>query len=79
VSQNEISVLSWRVTRGIPSGVHIWFDPERESVRLFRVPTSEQRCLGNHLHDGLAGEEEEVEVDNFGSVSGPESEGELPF
>ncbi len=41
----EVMICNWRVTRGIPSGLHIWFDPSVESVRLFRVPTSEQRSF----------------------------------
>ena len=42
---NEKMICTWRVTRGIPSGLHIWFDPEVESVRLYRIPTSEQRSF----------------------------------
>ena len=66
---NEISVLSWRVTRGIPGGVHVWFDPTRESVRLFRVPTDEQQELGTTLHSELAEGEDGSYLDKVGSVS----------
>jgi len=45
----EKLICNWRVTRGVPSGMHIWFDPNVESVKLFRVPTREQQPL---LRDG---------------------------
>ena len=41
----EKMICRWRVTRGVPSGVHVWFDPNVESVRLYRVPTSEQQSV----------------------------------
>ncbi len=34
----ELMIRNWRVTRGIPGGAHVWFDPNCEVVRLFRIP-----------------------------------------
>ena len=68
--ENEISVLNWRMGRGIPSGVHIWFDPSCESVRLFRVPSSVQvRALQEELEE-VAGRGEPGYLDKVDSVSG---------
>ena len=74
--ENEISILRWRVGRGIPSGVHVWFDPDVESVRLFRVPTREQQAVGRDLHLGVDRGAEEGYLDKVGSVSVSESEAE---
>ncbi len=65
---DEITVLSWRMTRGVPGGVHIWFDPTRESVRLFRVPTSEQRSSGEALHVGVDSQGGSGELDKVVSM-----------
>ena len=34
----EMVIRNWRITRGIPSGSHMWFDPSCEYVKLFRIP-----------------------------------------
>ncbi len=31
----ELTVRSWRITRGVPLGAHCWFDPSCEIVRIF--------------------------------------------
>ena len=49
----EKMICNWRVSRGVPSGMHVWFDPTCESVRLFRVPTSEQQPLSDVPGDSL--------------------------
>ena len=75
--ESEISVRLWRMTRGIPGGCHIWFDPAVESVRLFRVPTSEQRSLSERLHyEGVDSRDSGNQVDNMVSVRELEGEGE---
>ena len=43
MSQLEMIIRGWRVTRGIPSGAHVWFDPKCENVKLYRVPLHDQR------------------------------------
>ena len=47
----EKMICNWRVTSGVPSGLHVWFDPNCESVRLFRVPTGDQQ---SYLHEDSA-------------------------
>ena len=44
--EDEIMICNWRVTDGVPSGVHVWFDPRTESVRLYRVPTLVKQSVG---------------------------------
>jgi len=39
----DIVIRNWRITRGIPSGLHVWFDPSCESVSLHRIPLHDQR------------------------------------
>ncbi len=39
----ELVIRCWRITRGIPGGSHIWFDPKCEAVKLYRIPPSEQQ------------------------------------
>jgi len=73
----EIVVRTWRVTRGIPGGVHVWFDPAVESVRLFRTPTSEQRSLAAQVRASVDGGDPEDYLDKVGSVSVSETEAEL--
>ena len=34
----EKILSSWRVTKGDPSGFHVWFDPATEHVRLYHGP-----------------------------------------
>ena len=72
----EVVISMWRMSRGIPSGAHIWFDPTVESVRLFRVPTAEQRSLNEQLLERVDSREEEVDLDKVGSVSAGEDEDE---
>ena len=76
MNELEIPLRSWRVTSALPSGFYVWFDPARESLRLYRIPTSEQR-----RDPTRAGEVDEGGgpgyLDKVDSVSGPESEAEL--
>ena len=71
----ELMICNWRVTRGVPSGVHVWFDPSIESVRLYRVPTSEQQSCDNGF-DALDAGVGPGYLDKVVSVSAPESEAE---
>ena len=70
---DEMPVRSWRITRGIPRGVHVWIDPSIESIRLFRAPTSGYwRSYGNQ--EGLAEREEREYLDKVSSVSAAKDE-----
>jgi len=42
----ELVVRNWRITRGIPGGCHLWFDPSVEAVRLYRIPPSDSDEVG---------------------------------
>ncbi len=70
----EISVLAWRVGAGDPSGVHVWFDPYRESVRLFRTPTPDSDACRADLTSGVDTGGPGNQVDSVVSVSALESE-----
>ncbi len=40
----EIVLRSWRVSDGDPSGLHVWFDPTTEIVKIYPLePSSETR------------------------------------
>ncbi len=41
----EKMICNWRITRGVPSGLHVWFDPNVESVKLYRVATRDQQLV----------------------------------
>jgi len=48
----EVTVRMWRMTRGIPGGQHVWFDPSEEYVRLFRrIPSRD----GDGVEDSSEG------------------------
>ncbi len=66
--QLEIPIRMWRMTRGIPSGSHVWFDESRESVKLYRIPPPDGEVA---LEDdgGVALEGESGYLDKVGSVS----------
>ncbi len=53
---HELIVRNWRVSKGDPSGAHVWFDPGKELVRLFRLPP----------HDSEAATEDHAGVDKPG-------------
>ena len=33
----RLVLRSWRVTEALPSGLFVWFDPEREAVELYEL------------------------------------------
>ena len=71
----EIVVRNWRITRGIPGGSHVWFDPACELVRLYRIPLLDQRrdpSEGRSL-EGLEGKGDSGYLDKVVSVSASES------
>ncbi len=68
----EIPVRNWRVTRGIPSGAHVWFDPEREAIRLYSTSVSEPETSLSALGVDMGAIRRYL--DRVVSVSGLESE-----
>ena len=67
----EMVIRTWRLTRGIPAGSHIWFDPSCETVRLYRTPPRD----GNVVADVAAWVDREREfgyLDKVVSVSASE-------
>ena len=66
--ETEIVICNWRVTRGVPSGLHVWFDPGCEMPKLHRIPLDEQRR--DPADDaGVDKEEGSGYLDKVGSVS----------
>ena len=43
----ELDIRNWRVTQALPSGLHVFFDPTRECVKLFRLSPAEQPQLSS--------------------------------
>ncbi len=76
MADHEKIICNWRVTRGIPSGLHLWFDPEVESVRLYRVPTRDQQLLSGGSLDTLDAGVGPGYLDKVVSVRADEGEGE---
>jgi len=67
----ELVIRNWRVSEGIPSGVHVWFDPSCESVRLFRSSPPDSPLLKpeHQVRDDVAEGEVSSYLDKVGSVS----------
>ena len=48
-------IRQWRVSRALPSGLQVWFDPEVETIKLFALePSPEARVA-----DALEGDDQE--------------------
>ena len=67
----EILVRAWRVTRGEPSGSHLWFDPSTEFVRLFRLPPPDGEDGLSELEVAEGGESAYLDKVSSVSVSEP--------
>ncbi len=59
MKEGEKVIRNWRMQLGKPFGIHLWFDPSVESVRLLAVP-SNFICVSDA--------ESEKEVDNQGQL-----------
>ena len=33
----RLLIRQWRVSKGSPSGLHVWFDPKLETIKLFEL------------------------------------------
>ena len=67
----ELVIRMWRVTRGVPSGSHVWFDPSCEAVKLYRIPLHEQQ-QATRSDEGLADRGENGELDRVVSMGASE-------
>ena len=52
----RLILRAWRVSEADPSGAHVWFDPEREEVRLYELDpqteTGVRKCSeGDDLYE----------------------------
>ena len=67
----ELAIRNWRMSVGIPHGVHLWFDPSVESVRLFRSSPADSALLKaeESVRDAVAEGEDSGYLDRVGSVS----------
>ena len=72
----EKMVCAWRVSRALPSGMQVWFDPETEVVKLYRLPLTSDQAGVDRAHQlaVLAQEGEIGYLDKVASVSGSEVE-----
>jgi len=62
-------IRSWRVSQGEPNGLHVWFDPAEEVVRLYSLKgTPEERSEGVDMGSEIP------YLDSVVSVSGSEAE-----
>ena len=73
----ELVIRNWRVTEALPSGLHVFFDPSRECVKLFRLHPDEQPPLNSESGLGpLAVAVDAGYLDRVSSVSADETEAE---
>ncbi len=73
--RTTLPIRNWRITEAEPSGLHLWFDEEREGVLLYELtpPVGERISevsprvdVGGNMND----------LDSMVSVRGIEGEGE---
>ena len=68
----KIMLRSWRVTKASPSGLMVWFDPDRESIELYEMDPQ----LEAGVADACEGDDQS---DMFDPKSGKNEFEELPF
>jgi len=74
MSDRELTLRRWRITRGIPSGCNVWFDQSCEYVKLFQLPCPDSELAAEmYVHEGLDGEGRRQYLDKVRSVSGLDS------
>ena len=71
----RIPLRSWRVTEATPSGCHVWFDPLRESLRLFELDPPTESGVAKALERG--DQLDQSAPDQVNLVLDPEDD--LPF
>jgi len=70
---NELTIRMWRIQEADPVGVHMWFDPRDEAVKLYRIPHRDGEGAGGIL-EGVDSQGDSGYLDRVVSVSadGPE-------
>ena len=73
MEDHALTVRSWRIVQGIPSGLLCWFDPSCEEVRIYRTAArlSSEDAGIDQAHD-LAKQGQFGYLDKVGSVSASE-------
>jgi len=69
----ELTLRTWRMTRGIPKGTHVWFDPSVEYVKLFRLPPRD----GEEAVDSLEGVDSRGEIGYLDKVVSVSADGQM--
>jgi len=74
----ELTVRCWRVMQAEPHGSLVWFDPEREVVKLYRLPPlNSEEASEMYVDDVLDGQGRPAYLDKVVSMSELEGEGEV--
>ncbi len=72
----ELVIRNWRITRGVPRGAHVWFDPECEVVKLLSIPPLDGVVPIDADPVGVDKAQGSSYLDMVSSVSACEDEGE---
>ena len=67
-------ICQWRVSRALPSGLQVWFDPSTETIKLFEL---EPHPPGG-VADALEGDERD-EIPESSSSNDEIGQSDLPF
>ena len=52
MAKSRIMLCNWRVRKAEPSGLFVWFDPDRESVELYEMDPLTQSGVADALEEG---------------------------
>ena len=70
----ELPIRNWRITKALPSGIHVFVDPLREDVRIYtRDPPPDGDGVKLTALEVAEGGESGY-LDKVASVSGPDSD-----
>ena len=68
-------ICQWRVSRALPSGLQVWFDPEHETIKLYELePLPEGGVTVGHERSAPT----DPDDSNIKSPPGVD-QGDLPF
>ena len=71
----RVPLRGWRVSSAEPSGLHVWFDPKREALRLYELePLPEEG-----VHEVREGDDAQELVPETDQVQGVFEFEDLPF
>ena len=68
-------ICQWRVSRALPSGLQVWFDPELETIKLYALDPEEARGVA----DALEGDDSNRDSSDPSSSNNELETLELPF